>query len=149
VADLRAVGVAQLHGGQGLLDIDLDDRDVGVLVDADDVSGTTLIAGAAIGIGGELHVDAVGLIDDVIVGDNVTARVHDEAGAEGASGAAAVAIVVAVIATLAAEEAVEEVLHVPGRSLLLAVIVAVGVGVLLDGAVRSALVMQGRRRLGK
>ena len=37
VADLGAVGVAELDGGQGLLGVDLDDGDVGVLIDADDV----------------------------------------------------------------------------------------------------------------
>ena len=37
VADLRAVGVAELDGGQGLGRVDLDDGDIGVGVDADDV----------------------------------------------------------------------------------------------------------------
>ena len=45
VADLCAVGVAELDGGQRLLGVDLDDGDVGVLVDADDRGGTTLVAG--------------------------------------------------------------------------------------------------------
>ena len=42
VADLRAVGVAQLDGGQRFLGVDLDDGDVGVLVDADDLGGTAV-----------------------------------------------------------------------------------------------------------
>jgi hypothetical protein len=50
----------------------------------------------------------------VVVGDDVAARVDDEAGAEGLALAAAwsVAIIAAALAALAAEEAVEEVLHV-------------------------------------
>ena len=44
--------------------------------------GTAFFAGA-VGVGGELDVDLVGFIDDVIVGDDVAARVDDEAGAEG------------------------------------------------------------------
>ncbi len=63
------------------------------------------------GVGGELDVDLVGFVDDVIVGDDVAARVDDEAGAEGAA-LGAVTVVVAVTAALAAEEAIEEVLHV-------------------------------------
>ena len=64
-----------------------------------------------VGIGGELDVDLVGLVDDVIVGDDVALGIDDEAGAERLaapgrrrrrpwSG------------NLAAEEAVEEVLEV-------------------------------------
>jgi len=82
---------------------------------------------ATVRIGGEANEDLVGLIDDVIVGDDVAARVDDEAGAEGFALATEAAVVVTV-ATLAAEEAVEKVLHVAG--LLLVVIVA---------ALRSAL----------
>ena len=89
VADLRAVGVAELDGGQGLCGVDLDDGDVGVCVDADDRGGTAVI-GCVVGIGGELDVDLVGLVDDVVVGDDVAARIDDEAGAEGLALAAAV-----------------------------------------------------------
>jgi hypothetical protein len=39
VADLRAVGVAELDGGEGLFGVDLDDGDVGVFIDADYVAG--------------------------------------------------------------------------------------------------------------
>jgi hypothetical protein len=42
VADLGAVGVAELDGGQRLGRVDLDDGDVGLGVDADDLGGTAL-----------------------------------------------------------------------------------------------------------
>ncbi len=111
VADLGAVGVAELDRGQRLRRVDLDDGDVGLGVDADDVGGTAVL-GVAVGIGGELDVDLVGLVDDVVVGDDVAARIDDEAGAEGLALAAALVAVIAALAALAAEEAVEEVLHV-------------------------------------
>ena len=41
--------------------------------------GTSLIRGID-GVTGELHIDVVGLIHDVIVGDDVAARIDDEAG---------------------------------------------------------------------
>ena len=112
--------------------VDLDDGDVGLGVDADDVGGTAVV-GRVVGIGGELDVDLVGLVDDVVVGDDVAARVDDEAGAEGFALVAAGAVIAA-IATLAAEEAVEEVLHVAGVCWL--VIVAV-VGLLAAAAGRG------------
>jgi hypothetical protein len=49
----------------------------------------------------------------MVVGDDVAARVHDEAGAEGLAHAEALVFaVISALAALAAEEAVEEVLHV-------------------------------------
>ncbi len=76
--------------------------------------GRASVIGAAFGIGGELDVDVVGFVDDVIVGDDVAARVDDEAGAESLVLAAAWSVaVIGVLATLAAKEAVEA---VPFRS---------------------------------
>ena len=99
-----------------------------ILMTAMSVSGSTPITCAGrpcrvvVGIGGELDVDLVGLVDDVVVGDDVAARVDDKAGAQGLALAAAVGAVISARAALAAEEAVEEVLHValvaadcPGR----------------------------------
>jgi len=70
-----------------------------------------VVAGAAIGVRGKLDPDFVGLVDDVVVGNDVAARVDNEAGAQCLANAGAL-VVVAPTATLAAEEAVEEVLHV-------------------------------------
>src|SRR6185312_5463596 len=78
------------------------------------------------GVGGELDVDLVGLLDDMVVGDDVAARVDDKARAESTAFRAAQHAVAVIIswATLAAEEAIEEVLHVAWG--LLAVVVALG-----------------------
>ena len=84
VSDLCAVGVAEFDGGKRFLGIDLDDGDVGVFVDSDYSGGTAWIAGL-VGIAGELDVDLVGFIDDVVVGDDVAAGVDDEAGTESAA----------------------------------------------------------------
>ena len=114
VADLRAVGVAELDGGEGFFGVDFNDGHVGVFVDADDSCGAAEVASAAFGVGGKLDENSVGFIDDVVVGDDVAARVNDEAGAESAALAAAhLRVVVATVGvTLVAEEAAEEVLHV-------------------------------------
>src|SRR5207248_415613 len=133
VADLGAVGVAELHGRQGLRCVDLDDGDVGLGIGADDLGEMPVVEGV-IGVAVELDVDLVGFVDDVIVGNDVTARVDDEARAEGF----ALGVAGAVIATLAAEEAVEEVLHIARR--LLIVIAAVWVGNLRAAAVASGRV---------
>ena len=109
IADLRPVGVAHLDGGQGRAGVDLDDGEVGGLVDADDARGTAEVL--RIGIGGELDVNLVGLFDDVVVGDDVALGIDDEAGAEGLADLAVVAAV-ALVGDLAAEEAIEEVLEV-------------------------------------
>ena len=60
---------------------DLDDREIRRLVCADYARGTAEFL--AIRIGGELDVDFVGLLDHVIVGDDVALGIDDEAGAEG------------------------------------------------------------------
>ena len=80
-------------------------------------------------IGGELDVDLVGLLDDVIVGDDVALGIDDEARAERFLHAAAL---VAAIrrGNLAAEEAVEEVLEVVGTLALLRLIVVAVIAVI-------------------
>ena len=70
-----------------------------------------------VGIGGELDVDLVGFVDDVIVGDDVALGIDDKAGAERLLHLAVIAAVVRAAGRLAAEEAVEEVLEVVVRSL--------------------------------
>jgi hypothetical protein len=80
VAHLRRVGVAQLDGRQRRAGVDLDHRQIGGLVDADHARRTAQILG--VGIGGELDVDLVGLLDHVIVGDDVALGIDDEARAE-------------------------------------------------------------------
>ncbi len=80
VADLGLVGVAELDGGQRGIGVDLDDGEVGGLVGADHARRTSEVL--SVGIGGELDVDLVGLLDHVIVGDDVALGVDDEAGAE-------------------------------------------------------------------
>jgi len=124
VAHLSAVGVAKLDGGQGLLGVDFDDGDVGVFVDSDDGCRTTVVTIVGFRVGGELDVDFVGAVDDVVVGDDVATGIDDEAGTEGAAlaTASAVAVVIALSTALAAEETVEEILHVARG--LLAVIAA-------------------------
>ncbi len=46
------------------------------------VAGRPWIGGRRRGRVDELHVDLVGLVDDVVVGDDVAARIDDEAGAQ-------------------------------------------------------------------
>ncbi len=105
VTDFDALGVAHFHGGQGAVGLDLQDCDVGGFIDADDFGGAALVA---FGIAGETDIDAVGLVDDVVVGDDVAAGIDDEAGAEGF---AFLAVIAAVHAGVLAEEMVEEILE--------------------------------------
>ena len=126
IANLGAVGVAHLDGRQARGGIDLDNGDVSFGVDADNV-GRAAVVGRIVAVGGELHVDLVGFVDDVVVGDDVAAGVHDEAGAERLVLVGGVGAVIAAHSTLAAEEAIEEVLHVAG-SLVVRIIVVSAVG---------------------
>ena len=102
------VGVAQLHGRQRSAGVDLDHCQIGGLVDADHARRTALVL--VVGIGRELDVDLVGLLDHVIVGDDVALGIDDEARAERLAHLAVVAAFL--VGHLAAEEAVEEVLEV-------------------------------------
>ena len=112
IAHVGRIGIAQLDGRQRRVGIDLDHGQVGGLIDADHPRRAPEIL--VVGIGRELDVDLVGLIDHVIVGDDVALGIDDEAGAQRLANTAA-APLVAVIAchrAPAAEEAVEEVLEV-------------------------------------
>ena len=97
VAHLHAVGIAELGDGKIVVGVDFDDREVGVLVDADD-------AGAVFGgIAVERDLNFGGLVNHVIVGEDETFFVHDHAGAKAAFGVGAVVGRV--------EEAIEEILE--------------------------------------
>ena len=132
VADLGGVGVAQFNGRKRRAGVDLDDGKVGGLVDADDAGGTAKIL--SVGIGGELDVDFVGFVDDVVVGDDVALGIDDEAGAERFLHLAIVGAVIGAAGRLAAKEAVEEVLKVVlSLSLLTVVLIVVIARILLVG----------------
>ena len=87
---------------------------------------------------GELDEDVVGLIDDVVVGDDVAARIDDEAGAEGLT-LAELGRLTAVAPT--AEEAVEEVLHVVvvAAAAVIVAIRLIGVGQVATAATFGSL----------
>src|SRR5215208_5344774 len=75
LAEPQLVGIAELHRDQRLRRLELQDRNVGLLVDADQLG---LDLGAVV----HDHVDLVGIRDDVIVGDDDARFIDDEAGAE-------------------------------------------------------------------
>jgi len=66
------VGVAEHHGGQVRRAVNLDERDVRLRVAADDL-GLELLAGQ------QLDDDLVRVLDDVVVGEDVTLGIDDEA----------------------------------------------------------------------
>jgi hypothetical protein len=101
--------------------LDFEDGDVGGFVDADDFGGTALVAFRIVG---EADEDAVGFVDDVVVGNDVAAGIDDEAGAEGLAFLAVIATHIGVLA----EEAVEEVLE---ATLTLALAIALTLAVAL------------------
>ncbi|PRD36405.1 UNVERIFIED_CONTAM: hypothetical protein NCL1_08904 [Trichonephila clavipes] len=79
LADAQLRGIADLHRRQ-VGGGDLDQRDVGARVGADDL-GLDLAAVA------EAHGDLVGLVDDMVVGQHIAVAADDETGAEGLPGA--------------------------------------------------------------
>jgi len=97
VADLHAVGIAELGDRQFAIRVDFYYSEVGVFIEPDDASA--VLGGIAI----ERHLNFGGLVDYVIVGEDETLFVDDYAGAEAAFG------VGAVIGRV--EETVEEVLE--------------------------------------
>src|SRR6266446_4580592 len=99
VAHLHAVRVAKLGGRQILVGFNLDHRKVGVFIHANDLGGVFRLRIAA-----QLHLDLGGLLDHVIVGENVAALVHDDPGTEAALGLRRPILA-------AVKEAVEEILH--------------------------------------
>jgi len=83
VADLYAVRISELGDGKIAVGVDLDHREIGVLVKADYVA---IVFG---GIAVEDDLNFGGLVDDVIVGEDETLFVDDHAGAEAAFGVGA------------------------------------------------------------
>src|SRR5690606_5259008 len=73
LAGAQRVGVAQRHDG-GHLGVDLDDRQVGARVGADELAGYRRAVS-------EDHAQLVAALDDVVVGDDVAVFADDEAGA--------------------------------------------------------------------
>src|SRR5437899_2841130 len=107
-AEPQLVGIAELHRDQRLHRLELQDRNVGLLVDPDQL-GLDLCAVV------HDHVDFVGIRDDVIVGDDDARFIDDEAGAEriGFARRLHLAVLVAALRRTAAavlEEVVEELL---------------------------------------
>src|SRR5882757_2283586 len=74
-AEPELVGIAELHRRQLPRRLELQHRQIGLLVDADDVG---------LDLGAVIHddVDLVGVGDDVVVGDDDAGGIDDEAGAE-------------------------------------------------------------------
>ena len=75
IADPRGVAVAPGGGGQRLVGLDLQQRDIGLGVAPDEL-------GLQIGVVVQNDGDLVGVGDHVIVGYDITRRVDDKAGAE-------------------------------------------------------------------
>ena len=75
VADLQRRGVPDLHRGDaGALEVDLDHSDVG--------GGVGAHEGRVVALSVDGHGDALGVLDHVVVGDDVAVRVVDDAGAQ-------------------------------------------------------------------
>ena len=75
VADPQGVGVAEAGGGQRLVGLDAQQRQIGQRIGADQF-------GLKDGVVVERHLDLVGVGHDMVVGDDQTAGIDDEAGAE-------------------------------------------------------------------
>ncbi len=84
VADLHAVGIAELGDGQVVVRFNFDHGEIGFLVEADDAA----VVLRRIAIEGDLNFG--GLVNHVIVGEDETFFVHDHAGAEAAFGVGAI-----------------------------------------------------------
>src|SRR5207302_3437165 len=92
------VAVAEAYIGQRLVGLDLQDRDVGLRVAADDLRGVFAVVL-------QRHFDLGGLAGDVVVGDDGAGGIDDEAGAErDALGAAAAAVLIRVAAERAGDQ---------------------------------------------
>jgi hypothetical protein len=76
IAHLHGVGIADLGGHQVLLAFHADHGQVGGRIHTHHL-GVVLHR-----IAGELHLDAVGLVDHVVVGQDVAGLVHHHAGAQ-------------------------------------------------------------------
>ena len=95
---MHAVGVAELCHGQFLVGINLDDREVSVLIHAHN------LCGIARGVSIQLHLNLGGLLDNVIISEDVAALVHNHAGSEAA-------VRLGRPIGTAVKEAIEEILH--------------------------------------
>ena len=71
-AGLQLVGIAELRGGQLALGRDLDDREVGLLIRADDL-------GIQLGAVAQLDGHALRAVHHMVVGDDIAVRAHDDA----------------------------------------------------------------------
>src|SRR5438876_8643552 len=78
IAYLHGVGVAKLGAGQLALAVDLDYREIGFAIHADDFG----IVQHALRLVLQLHADAVGPLHHVVVGQDVAARIHDDSGTQ-------------------------------------------------------------------
>ena len=76
VADPHLAGIAEGDGVQRLLGLDLEQREIGLGVMAEDLGHLQL------GAVGEVDDDLVGAFDDVVVGDDQAGRIDDKARAE-------------------------------------------------------------------
>src|SRR5262249_20735790 len=104
IAYLHAVGVTHLRGGQSAINNHFDYGKVGFLMGTDHF-GIVLRAWRVII---EAYANAVGLLDYVAIGQDISLRVDDHAGAERAFTDGAI---VTTRATLAAEKAVKEIVN--------------------------------------
>ena len=73
IANLHAVGIPQLGYRQILVGIDLDHGNIRVFIQADDLGGV-LVRIVAI----QLHLNLRGLLDHVVVGQNVAALIDND-----------------------------------------------------------------------
>ena len=106
IADLHAVGVAEFGGRERMIDVNLNNGQIGFLIHADEPG---VMTGGAWGFIPQLDANAIGLFDYVAVGHDVALGIHDHAGTERAL--ADGACVRAALTALAAEELVEKILE--------------------------------------
>ena len=100
VAHLHAIGIAQFRRRQIPTGVNLYNRQIRVLIDAHNLR--RIFLGFVI----QLHLNLGGLIHHVIVGQNISALVHDDARAQ-----AAFRLGRRILPALSLEKAVKEILH--------------------------------------
>jgi hypothetical protein len=76
VADFNGVGVADVDRRELLAGVDLQDCEIQLGVGADQLGGVLRL------VAGQRHLNADGVLDDVVVGQDVAVVVHDKAGAQ-------------------------------------------------------------------
>ena len=134
VAHLRAVGIAELYGGQRMVGLDLQHGDVGCLVGADN-SGETALHESVVRVGREPDPYLVGLVDHMVIGDDVAAGVNDKSGAERLLLLAT--CIWAAHSGAASEEVFEEVLEI-ALALILALVVVVVIAAVVGSSADPA-----------